>query len=141
MLDADEFKVRARHILVLVPPGSDGKAERQKIEALKKRIESGEKLEDVANAESDDAASKARGGDLGGRVIGDRCEIGPHTRLVDCAVGPGACVEQTVAHGSEIGEGARVGPFAHLPPGSTVGAGAETGAFYTAPVEGVTGEH
>jgi peptidyl-prolyl cis-trans isomerase SurA len=65
MLDADEFKVRARHILVLVPPGSDGKAERQKIEALKKRIESGEKLEDVATAESDDAASKARGGDLG----------------------------------------------------------------------------
>lgn len=65
MLDADNYKVRARHILVLVPPGSDGKAERARIDDIKRRIDAGEAFEDVASATSDDAASKARGGDLG----------------------------------------------------------------------------
>jgi bifunctional UDP-N-acetylglucosamine pyrophosphorylase/glucosamine-1-phosphate N-acetyltransferase len=36
-------------------------------------------------------------------------------------------------HDAEIGEGAHVGPYAHLPVGSAVAAGATTGAFYTAP--------
>jgi bifunctional UDP-N-acetylglucosamine pyrophosphorylase/glucosamine-1-phosphate N-acetyltransferase len=66
----------------------------------------------------------------GDTVIGDGCEIGPDTRLVDCRVGPESVVEQTV----EIGSGARVGPYAHLPVGSSVAAGATTGAFYTAPI-------
>ncbi len=64
--------------------------------------------------------------------IGDGCEIGPDTRLVDCTVGAGAFVENAVGRDSEIGVGARVGPFAHLPPGSSVPEGAVTGAFYTA---------
>ena len=64
--------------------------------------------------------------------IADGCEIGPDTRLADCAVGAGSVVENTVGRDSEIGAGARVGPFAHLRPGSSVPAGAVTGAFYTA---------
>ncbi|MFM7252196.1 MAG: bifunctional N-acetylglucosamine-1-phosphate uridyltransferase/glucosamine-1-phosphate acetyltransferase [Ilumatobacteraceae bacterium] len=71
----------------------------------------------------------------GDTVIGDGCEIGPQTRLVDAVVGAGAVVEQTVGRLCHIGAGAHVGPFAHLPEGSTVVSGAVTGAFYTAPVE------
>ncbi len=71
----------------------------------------------------------------GDTVVGDGCEIGPDTRLVDCTVGDGAIVEHAVGHDSEIGPDARVGPYAFLPPGSTVAAGSVTGAFYTAPAD------
>ncbi|MFT3853247.1 MAG: NTP transferase domain-containing protein [Ilumatobacteraceae bacterium] len=64
--------------------------------------------------------------------IADGCEIGPDTRLVDSSVGTDSIVENTVGRDCEIGDGARVGPFAHLPSGSSVPAGAVTGAFYTA---------
>jgi bifunctional UDP-N-acetylglucosamine pyrophosphorylase/glucosamine-1-phosphate N-acetyltransferase len=70
----------------------------------------------------------------GTTVVGNGCDIGPDSRLVDCAVGDGAIVEHTVGHDAEIGPGAVVGPYAHLPVGSAVAAGAMTGAFYTAPV-------
>jgi bifunctional UDP-N-acetylglucosamine pyrophosphorylase/glucosamine-1-phosphate N-acetyltransferase len=69
----------------------------------------------------------------GTTVVGDRCEIGPDTRLVDCAVGAGATVEHTVGHDAEVGTGAVVGPYAHLPAGSSVRSDSVTGAFYTAP--------
>lgn len=67
----------------------------------------------------------------GRTVIGAGCEIGPDARLVDCTVRPGAVVENAVARESEIGEGARVGPYSVLQPGSRIGAGVATGAFYT----------
>ena len=47
----------------------------------------------------------------------------------------GSVVEHTVGRDSEIGAGARVGPFAHLGAGSSVPEGAVTGAFYTAPTD------
>jgi bifunctional UDP-N-acetylglucosamine pyrophosphorylase/glucosamine-1-phosphate N-acetyltransferase len=68
----------------------------------------------------------------GSTVIGDGAEIGPDTRLVDCAVGSGATVEHTVGHDAEVGTNAIVGPYAHLPAGSSVIANSTTGAFYTA---------
>ncbi len=71
----------------------------------------------------------------GSTVVGDGCDIGPDTRLVDCAVGEGAFVEHTVGHDAEIGAGAVVGPYAHLPAGSSVVSGGTTGAFYTAPAD------
>jgi len=67
----------------------------------------------------------------GGTVVGRGAEIGPDVRLVDCIVGPGAVVEQTVARSAEIGAGAVVGPFAHLGPGSRVAEGAVTGPFFS----------
>jgi bifunctional UDP-N-acetylglucosamine pyrophosphorylase/glucosamine-1-phosphate N-acetyltransferase len=70
----------------------------------------------------------------GSTTVGDGCDIGPDTRLVDCAVGSGAVVEHTVGTDAEVGPGARVGPYAHLPAGSAVAADETTGAFYTAPV-------
>lgn len=68
----------------------------------------------------------------GATAVGDRAEIGPDTRLVDCVVGADAVVEHTSARDSEIGEGAHVGPFAALAPGSVIPAGTSTGPFYTA---------
>jgi bifunctional UDP-N-acetylglucosamine pyrophosphorylase/glucosamine-1-phosphate N-acetyltransferase len=75
----------------------------------------------------------------GDTVVGDGCEIGPNTRLVDCTVGRGCTVEHTVARHSTIGDDAAVGPFAHLPAGSVVEAGAVTGSFYTGATD--QGEH
>ncbi|MBA3286532.1 MAG: NTP transferase domain-containing protein [Acidimicrobiia bacterium] len=71
----------------------------------------------------------------GNTVVGDGCEIGPDTRLDDCVVGRTCRVQHTVGVDAEIGEGAIVGPFAHLPAGSAVGVAAVTGAFYTAMTE------
>ncbi len=71
----------------------------------------------------------------GTTAVGDSCDLGPDTRLVDCAVGEGAFVEHTVGHDAEIGAGAVVGPYAFLPAGSAVAEGSTTGAFYTAPAD------
>jgi bifunctional UDP-N-acetylglucosamine pyrophosphorylase/glucosamine-1-phosphate N-acetyltransferase len=68
----------------------------------------------------------------GRTVIGEGAELGPDTRLVDCAVGAGARVEKTMARDAEVGAGAHVGPFAVLHPGAQVDSDAETGPFYTA---------
>ncbi|MEX2627695.1 MAG: NTP transferase domain-containing protein [Ilumatobacteraceae bacterium] len=68
----------------------------------------------------------------GRTVVADGCEIGPDTRLEGCVVGSDAVVQHTVGRDAEIGAGAVVGPYAHLPPGSTVAGGEVTGAFYTA---------
>jgi bifunctional UDP-N-acetylglucosamine pyrophosphorylase/glucosamine-1-phosphate N-acetyltransferase len=65
-------------------------------------------------------------------VVGAGAEIGPDTRLVDCVVGAGATVTQTVGRDAEVGEHAMVGPFAVLEPGSQIPASSRTGAFYTA---------
>ena len=70
----------------------------------------------------------------GSTVVGDRCEIGPDTRLVDCAVGSDSTVEHTTGRDAEVDVGSVGGPYAHLPAGSAVAASARTGAFYTAPV-------
>lgn len=68
----------------------------------------------------------------GDTVVGERAEIGPDTRLVDCAVGADAVIEKTMARDAEIGAGAHVGPFAVLESGAHVDPGVATGAFYTA---------
>jgi bifunctional UDP-N-acetylglucosamine pyrophosphorylase/glucosamine-1-phosphate N-acetyltransferase len=66
----------------------------------------------------------------GRTVIGEHAEIGPNTRLVDCTVGDGAIVSNSVGRQAEVGEHANVGPFASLDPGSRVAANAVTGPFY-----------
>ncbi|CAN5863107.1 N/A [soil metagenome] len=67
----------------------------------------------------------------GRTVVGERAELGPDTRLVDCVVGEGAVVEQTVGRDAEVGPGAVVGPFAVLEPGAQIPAESRTGPFYT----------
>ncbi|MDR1573344.1 MAG: UDP-N-acetylglucosamine diphosphorylase [Clostridiales Family XIII bacterium] len=61
--------------------------------------------------------------------IGEDCFIGQNTRICDSLVGNGARIEQSVVIESEIGDRARVGPFAYLRPGSRIGADAKVGDF------------
>lgn len=68
----------------------------------------------------------------GATVVGVGAEIGPDTRLIDCAVGSGSRVEKTMGRDAEVGNGAAVGPFAVLEPGAHVPPGAVTGPFYHA---------
>lgn len=64
--------------------------------------------------------------------IGNGCDIGPDTRLVDCIVEDGAVVENTVGRNAVVGTQAQVGPFASLSEGSKVPPMAVTGAFFSA---------
>jgi bifunctional UDP-N-acetylglucosamine pyrophosphorylase/glucosamine-1-phosphate N-acetyltransferase len=65
----------------------------------------------------------------GATTIGDHAEIGPDARLVDCAVGEGAVIEQTVARQATIGDRARIGPFAVLEAGARVAEDAVVAPF------------
>jgi bifunctional UDP-N-acetylglucosamine pyrophosphorylase / glucosamine-1-phosphate N-acetyltransferase len=67
----------------------------------------------------------------GRTVAGAGARLGPNVRLVDCVVGEGARVQETVGRDAEIGAGAVVGPYASLGPGSHIAEGATTGPFYT----------
>jgi peptidyl-prolyl cis-trans isomerase D len=61
-------KVHARHLLVQVPknaPAAEVAAAKARAEAYRKEILDGKSFADVARANSDDASSKAEGGDLG----------------------------------------------------------------------------
>ncbi|MDR2132252.1 MAG: UDP-N-acetylglucosamine diphosphorylase [Clostridiales Family XIII bacterium] len=61
--------------------------------------------------------------------IGEDCLIGQNTRIRDSRLGNGVRVEQSVIAESDLGDGARIGPFAYLRPGSRIGAGAKVGDF------------
>lgn len=66
----------------------------------------------------------------GTTTIGRGAEIGPDSRLIDCAVGEGATVNRTEATLATIGARAKVGPFAVLDPGFEIGEGESTGPFF-----------
>ena len=58
-------KVRARHILYLVPQGEDGEVQKRKALQARVKVERGADFAELAAAESEDPGSRARGGDLG----------------------------------------------------------------------------
>jgi len=64
-----------------------------------------------------------------GTRIGDRAVVGPNAHLTACEVGADAVVHSTRAQDAVIGEGASVGPFAHLRPGTRLGSATKVGAF------------
>jgi bifunctional UDP-N-acetylglucosamine pyrophosphorylase/glucosamine-1-phosphate N-acetyltransferase len=55
--------------------------------------------------------------------------IGPRTTLDNVIVGPGASVVESQVRDSEIGPGARVGPFSFIRPGTKLAADSKVGAF------------
>ncbi|MFJ8585961.1 bifunctional UDP-N-acetylglucosamine diphosphorylase/glucosamine-1-phosphate N-acetyltransferase GlmU [Streptomyces sp. NPDC093595] len=66
---------------------------------------------------------------LGSTHLAEDAEVGPNTRLKDTRVERGARVDNTVADGAEVGEGASVGPYAYLRPGTVLGAKAKAGTY------------
>jgi peptidyl-prolyl cis-trans isomerase C len=79
-------QVRARHILFQVDPAASqdqkNKA-RERAQAVLKRVQAGEDFAKLAAAHSDDAGSKAKGGDLGyfspGRMVPDFEDVAFYT--------------------------------------------------------------
>ena len=65
----------------------------------------------------------------GRTVIGAGSEIGPDTRIVDSVIGEDVIIANSVVRESEVGDGCRVGPFAHLRAGTQLLAGAKVGDF------------
>ncbi|WCK54627.1 bifunctional UDP-N-acetylglucosamine diphosphorylase/glucosamine-1-phosphate N-acetyltransferase GlmU [Aneurinibacillus sp. Ricciae_BoGa-3] len=64
-----------------------------------------------------------------GTVIGEDCVIGPHTQLMNCRVGNGVEIKQSVLMNSQIDDEATVGPFAYIRPNSHIGESVKIGDF------------
>jgi bifunctional UDP-N-acetylglucosamine pyrophosphorylase / glucosamine-1-phosphate N-acetyltransferase len=67
---------------------------------------------------------------LSGRtVIGPSCVIGPGARISDSVLGRAVSVRDSSVEGTRIGDGTRVGPYAHLRPGTVIGRNVEIGNY------------
>jgi bifunctional UDP-N-acetylglucosamine pyrophosphorylase/glucosamine-1-phosphate N-acetyltransferase len=64
---------------------------------------------------------------LGKTSIEQDCTIGPHTRLVDTAVGRGCVLDETIALTSQIDDGVTCGPRAYLREGTHLCQGVKVG--------------
>jgi len=62
-------------------------------------------------------------------AIGARATIGPLSTLIDARVGDDATVLHSYVQSAEIGERARVGPFAYLRPDAVLREGSKAGTF------------
>lgn len=65
----------------------------------------------------------------GATAIGAGALVGPNTTVVDSRIGDGAVVRHSLLDGAAVGDGATVGPFAHLRPGTVLERGAKAGTF------------
>ena len=65
----------------------------------------------------------------GSTRIGAACQIGPHTTIVDAALGDRVSAPHSYLVGCEVMHGAAIGPFSYLRPGARVGEDAKVGAF------------
>jgi bifunctional UDP-N-acetylglucosamine pyrophosphorylase / glucosamine-1-phosphate N-acetyltransferase len=65
----------------------------------------------------------------GGTRIGERCEVGPLTTLIDTSVGDATRIVHSYLHGAELADGVSVGPFAYLRPQARLRDKAKAGAF------------
>ncbi|MFL5780326.1 MAG: bifunctional UDP-N-acetylglucosamine diphosphorylase/glucosamine-1-phosphate N-acetyltransferase GlmU [Thermoleophilaceae bacterium] len=63
----------------------------------------------------------------GTTAIGARCEVGPHVTATNATLGDEVTVSHAVLTDCRVGDGATIGPFAHLRPGADIGAGAKVG--------------
>ncbi|SDJ17195.1 bifunctional UDP-N-acetylglucosamine diphosphorylase/glucosamine-1-phosphate N-acetyltransferase GlmU [Natribacillus halophilus] len=65
----------------------------------------------------------------GQTVIGEGCEIGPHSDITDSRVVDFTTIKQSTVSASVIGEHVHIGPFAHIRPDSSIAQGAKVGNF------------
>jgi bifunctional UDP-N-acetylglucosamine pyrophosphorylase/glucosamine-1-phosphate N-acetyltransferase len=66
---------------------------------------------------------------LGKTRLGEGCEIGTGTVLRDCTLGDGVTVLHSTVAEAVIGDGSRIGPYAHMRPGCRLGRGVKVGDF------------
>ena len=66
----------------------------------------------------------------GATQVGERCQIQAGTRITDSRLGNDVVVlDYSVILGSRVGDGARIGPFAHVRPASVIESDAHVGNF------------
>jgi bifunctional UDP-N-acetylglucosamine pyrophosphorylase / glucosamine-1-phosphate N-acetyltransferase len=65
----------------------------------------------------------------GATRVGEGCEIGPHTTIVDSELGDRVTVPHSYLLECEVHDGVSIGPFAYLRPGAIVREGAKVGTF------------
>ena len=61
--------------------------------------------------------------------IGENCQIGPETTLLDTKVGDDCTIKNSVAESAEIGNHVEMGPFCHLRKGAVLKDGVHLGNF------------
>ncbi|HHW06856.1 MAG TPA: bifunctional UDP-N-acetylglucosamine diphosphorylase/glucosamine-1-phosphate N-acetyltransferase GlmU [Clostridia bacterium] len=61
--------------------------------------------------------------------IGRGCTIGPQVNMLDTVVGDEVEIRYTVTEEAQIGDQAKIGPFAYLRPGTVLGRGVKVGDF------------
>ncbi len=65
----------------------------------------------------------------GHTVIGEECEVGPHSRIKDGILGKGVHFAHSTMFQSQVGDHTEVGPFAYIRPGSKIGQHIKIGDF------------
>ncbi len=65
----------------------------------------------------------------GATRIGERCEVGPLTTLIDTVAGDDTRIVHSYLQGAELGNGVSVGPFAYLRPQARLRDKAKAGTF------------
>lgn len=65
----------------------------------------------------------------GASIIGEDCEIGQNSHIINSQIGNGTTIHSSVIINSVIGMDTTVGPFAHIRPDSEIGNNAKIGNF------------
>lgn len=65
----------------------------------------------------------------GATRIGERCTIGPSSRIKDSIIADDAAIQYSVLLEAQVGEEASIGPFAYLRPGTVLGKKVKIGDF------------
>ena len=99
-------------------------------------MEAGVTLLDPATTYIDDTVTLGRDTILhpathlrGATCVGDRCEIGPNTTILDTTIGQNCVVRYSVLEQAVVEDDVDVGPFAHLRMGAHLAQGVHMGNF------------
>lgn len=65
----------------------------------------------------------------GRTIIGERCEIGPYTRITSSIIGNDVVIESSRIKEAEVGDRCTIGPFAYLRPGTVLAEEVKIGDF------------
>jgi len=72
--------------------------------------------------------------------IGEDCQIGPNSQIIDSTIGAGCRIWASVIEQARVKDGVSIGPFSHLRPGAQVGKATRIGNFAEIK-NSIVGEH